>query len=337
MSARTHYVIAELVRNPRRTLSTMVGIMLGVGLFCGVLFFVDGLSASMTQRAVEPLAIDMQRIVSQRAGPSLALTQSLEATASGEAVVALELRHDGDSPANEVTVRSVPNPGLGYIPGSATINRKPVPDTDGNPFAAGAARTGYNLGTIEPGSVSRIVYRVRVEDGALTSVEGGQSETVQSSFSSRESVSPIPADQPTAVYGGDTITIAAFKDAQQPAAPANKPPSVADDSEYERQTEDEEEVEETAELEEAEEDEEAEEEEAEEDEEDEGSETEENPEEEFMDPNNPFYAAKKAQKDQSKAGPVVGGAGSAKATFKDSSDAANEILRKLMERRRASK
>ena len=61
------------------------------------------------------------------------------------------------------------------------------------------------------------------------------------------------ADQPTAVYGGDTITIAAFKDSQAapppaaakaaPAAtpvPADKPPSVASDEEYERQSEEEE-------------------------------------------------------------------------------------------------
>jgi len=44
------YVVADLVRNPRRTLTAVVGVALGVGLFCGVLFFVDGLSASMTAR-----------------------------------------------------------------------------------------------------------------------------------------------------------------------------------------------------------------------------------------------------------------------------------------------
>src|SRR4051812_4966477 len=111
------------------------------------------------------------------------------------------------------------------------------------------------------------------------------------------------AEQPTAVYGGDTITITAFKDAQAsppataapapapPAAPANKPPSVASDDEYERQSEDEEaeEVEDEEvigdSLDENEEEEEAE-------EESEAA----NPEEEFMDESNPFYAAKKAQK-----------------------------------------
>jgi pSer/pThr/pTyr-binding forkhead associated (FHA) protein len=139
------------------------------------------------------------------------------------------------------------------------------------------------------------------------------------------------AEQPTAVYGGDTITITAFRDAQKPPPPADKPPSVADDSEYERQTEDQQ-NDETAELEESNEAEDVEDEDAE----DEGAEEEATAEEEFMDPNNPFYAAKKAQKDQAKSG-AAGGAGSAKATFKDSSDAANEILRKLMERRKASK
>jgi hypothetical protein len=144
------------------------------------------------------------------------------------------------------------------------------------------------------------------------------------------------AEQPTAVYGGDTITITAFKDAQTPAAPTQtpaqappaKPPSVADDSEYERQTEEESAEDMEAELDEADAD--------ESDEEvDEEAEAE-VPEDEFMDPSNPFYAAKKAQKEQAKA--AAAGAGAQKAAqFKDSSDAANEILRKLMERRRASK
>jgi pSer/pThr/pTyr-binding forkhead associated (FHA) protein len=90
------------------------------------------------------------------------------------------------------------------------------------------------------------------------------------------------AEQPTAVYGGDTITITAFRDSQKPAPPADKPPSVADDSEYERQAEDEQ-AEEAAELEQDDDEGAGDEEEAEE---------EATPEEEFMDPNNPFFAAK---------------------------------------------
>ena len=134
-------------------------------------------------------------------------------------------------------------------------------------------------------------------------------------------------DQPTVVYGGDTLTIAAFRDAQSSPAQPSKPPLVADDAEYERQTEaealetqgDQADYEETG-------DEEA---------EDEEAAAKQNIEEELMDPSNPFYVAKKAQKEQSKAG--AAGGGTHKQDFKDSSDAANDILRKLMERRRASK
>jgi pSer/pThr/pTyr-binding forkhead associated (FHA) protein len=125
------------------------------------------------------------------------------------------------------------------------------------------------------------------------------------------------AEAPTAVYGGDTITITAFKDAS--AAP--KPPASDSDDEYVRQAEDELEAGETFE-------------EGELGDEDQGDEEESTPveevPEELMDENNPFYAAKKAQQQAAKAGP-------AKPSFKDTSDAATDILRRLMERRRASK
>ena len=57
------YAWRDLLRNPRRTLAAMTGVMLGVGLFSGVLFFVDGSGATMTGRAVAPLTLDIQRIV----------------------------------------------------------------------------------------------------------------------------------------------------------------------------------------------------------------------------------------------------------------------------------
>jgi len=136
------------------------------------------------------------------------------------------------------------------------------------------------------------------------------------------------ADRPTtAVYGGDTITIAAFKDSQIPLPQPDKLPSVADDAEYERQTEEEE-------LE-TQDDQAGAEETSDEEAEDDEAAAEQKLEEELMDPSNPFYVAKQAQKEQSKTG--AAGAGAHKQGFKDSSDAANDILRKLMERRRASR
>ena len=123
------YVIADLLRNPRRTLSTMLGVTLGVGLFCGVLFFVDGLSASMTARAVAPLPIDIQRIVTERIGGALTLSQSFDApsvAAGGQARVALEVHNPSDVAGHEVTVRSVPGADLAFVPGSAQLDGVPL-------------------------------------------------------------------------------------------------------------------------------------------------------------------------------------------------------------------
>jgi pSer/pThr/pTyr-binding forkhead associated (FHA) protein len=124
-----------------------------------------------------------------------------------------------------------------------------------------------------------------------------------------DSKSPAP-ERPSGVYPGDTITITAFKDASaaKPAAarpaPASAPSSATDDSddEYERLPEgegDEEEVNAEA-------------------------VTEEMPED-LIDESNPFYVKKKAPE----SGPV-------KPQYKDTSDAASDILRKMMERRRSS-
>ena len=57
------YALRDLLRNPRRTLVAMTGVALGVGLFSGVLFFVNGSGATMTERALAPLTLDIQRVI----------------------------------------------------------------------------------------------------------------------------------------------------------------------------------------------------------------------------------------------------------------------------------
>ena len=194
----SRFVLADLLRNPRRTLSTMVGVTLGVGLFCGVLFFVDGLSASMTQRAVAPLPIDMQRVVSQRIGGELTLDQAIDRTGSlraGDAAqIDLEVRNAGNVAANEVTVRSLTGDAVRFVTGSARVDGSPVPDTSDNPFAHGAGKAGYNLGTIKPGSVRRLSYRVEARRAVPE-----DEDIVASSFSTREIVNPVRANQQSAV------------------------------------------------------------------------------------------------------------------------------------------
>src|SRR5256885_16265000 len=69
------YAWRELVRNSRRTAASLVGVALGVGLFSGVLFFIDGSSATMTERALAPLALDMQRVLTSPLGGGLSLPE----------------------------------------------------------------------------------------------------------------------------------------------------------------------------------------------------------------------------------------------------------------------
>lgn len=122
----------------------------------------------------------------------------------------------------------------------------------------------------------------------------------------------VTPERPSGVYGGDTITIAAFKDSKTETPKDDEVADTADDDAYERLPEGTGDAEEeTAE--------------ADEDE----SEDEAPMEEEFIDESNPFYVKKKAA--------AVDQPGTGKPVYKDTSDAANDILRKMMERRRSSK
>src|ERR1700681_1653545 len=70
------YSLRDLTRNPRRTLASVVGVALAVGLFSSTAFFVDGSAARMTERAIAPVAIDMQADLSSPLCSSLTLSES---------------------------------------------------------------------------------------------------------------------------------------------------------------------------------------------------------------------------------------------------------------------
>ena len=216
------YVFADLVRNPRRSLSTMVGVSLGVGLFCGVLFFIDGLSASMTQRAVAPLPIDMQRIISQRAGSAVQLTQTVQGSGSvaqGSTVsVKLMLTNPASLPANEVTLRSQPSPKFNFVVGSAKLDGKPIVGFDDNPLQHGPGRLGYNLGTLRPGMSRQLTYDLVAQSTAPVR------NAADSSYSSLESVVPIAANQPPPV----SVDELARRIAKVPGVASAQPLSIAD-------------------------------------------------------------------------------------------------------------
>ena len=118
------YAWRDLLHNPRRTLAAMIGVALGVGLFSGVLFFVDGSAATMTSRAVAPLALDMQRIVTAEPA-GLRLTERSPARRRSKRAsrrpIELTVTNEGTSPANDVVVHDEPPAPLAYVNGSTTV------------------------------------------------------------------------------------------------------------------------------------------------------------------------------------------------------------------------
>src|SRR4051794_17851538 len=151
------YAGRDLLRNPRRTLATLVGVALGVGLFSGVLFFVDGSGAAMTKRAIAPVALDMQRVLTDPLGGGLRLEERAVArgalSTGDRARIELTVRNAGASAANEVVVRDVPPAGFEYVQGSARRDGAPLAEAGGeSPFAHGPASIGANVGTVAPGA-----------------------------------------------------------------------------------------------------------------------------------------------------------------------------------------
>jgi putative ABC transport system permease protein len=191
------YVWRDLVRNPRRSLATLAGITLGVGLFSAVLFFIDGSSASMTQRAIAPLPLDMQRVLSAPLGEEVRLTEQVTPAGplqpGATARVELVLANNGRQPANEVVVRDEPPPPLAYVPGSTTVDGTPMADPAGDsPLAQGAAKLGLNLGTVPPKTSVTIAYAAT----ATAAVDSVAALELQAAFSSREVVVPVRANAP---------------------------------------------------------------------------------------------------------------------------------------------
>lgn len=133
---------------------------------------------------------------------------------------------------------------------------------------------------------------------------------------------------PTSVYGGETVTIATYQGGKAETPPLSASAEEDDEEEDDEELEEEEDDEDEEELAEEDDDE-------DEDEEDEDEAEDDPPLDELIDESNPFHAAKKAQKQAETT--EAKGAGAANQQFQDTSGAAGEILRKLMERRRASR
>lgn len=194
------YARRDLLRNPRRTLASLVGVVLGVGLFSGVLFFIDGSGASMTKRAIAPVALDLQRVLTSPLGEGLRLEQRVTAQGSlragDQTTVKLIVRNQGAIPANEVVVNDKLGEPLSYIRGSASRGGAPIPDITGqSPFAHGPALIGYNIGTVAPGATVELSYRAHARQPIPAAAE----LPLRGTLSTREQLAPAPANAPDLV------------------------------------------------------------------------------------------------------------------------------------------
>jgi putative ABC transport system permease protein len=191
------YVWRDLVRNPRRTLASLVGVTLGVGLSSSVLFFIDGSGATMTKRAIAPLALDMQWVLTSPLGGGLKLEERISGpsalTVGQRARIVLTVKNEGAEPAHEVVVNDEPPDPLQYVPASTVVNGNELRDRGGRiPLAQGLARAGLNIGTVPPGTTLKLSYIVRARRAiaALDQLE------FKGTISSREDFVPTPANPP---------------------------------------------------------------------------------------------------------------------------------------------
>ena len=81
------YAWRLVTRNPRRTLTYLFGLALAVGLFAGILFFVDATTRQMTSLALAPVKIDL---VAHATTPDVNLAATVPTLAGQRGVSAAE-------------------------------------------------------------------------------------------------------------------------------------------------------------------------------------------------------------------------------------------------------
>lgn len=81
------YAWKLVTRNPRRTLTYLFGLALAVGLFAGILFFVDVTARQMTATAIAPVKID---IIAHGTKPDVNITEAAPTIATQRGVSAAE-------------------------------------------------------------------------------------------------------------------------------------------------------------------------------------------------------------------------------------------------------
>ena len=162
----------------------------------GVLFFINASAATMTNRALAPLPLDMQAVLTDPFGRRVDLTERVLAPeqlrAGQKATVELTVRNLTTQAVHEVVVADEPSAPLSYVDGSTTVNGHRIADVAGrSPLAQGMARTGLNLGTLVAASTWTITYEARANADVTV-----KNLRLEGAVSSREDVIRVRANTP---------------------------------------------------------------------------------------------------------------------------------------------
>jgi putative ABC transport system permease protein len=188
------YSLRELLRNPRRTLASVAGVTLGVGLLASISFFVDTSASTMTKRAIARVPIDMAAGLASPLAPTITLKEGLPpgAMAGGQAAtVTLTATNNGNRPATGVVIKDEPPPPLVYVPGSTAIDGRPLPD----PEEQAAPVAGVAIANLPPKASVTVIYQAR----ASAPVPLTQALALHGTVASAEEPTPSAVNAPRPV------------------------------------------------------------------------------------------------------------------------------------------
>jgi putative ABC transport system permease protein len=186
------YSLRDVLRNGRRTLASVVGVALGVGLFASIVFFIDGSAVSMTDRAIAPVTIDMQAGLTSPLASSLTLKQTLNGNptlAPGQtATMSLAVTNEGSGPATGVVIKDEPPAPLVYVPNTTDVNGRRLfdPEEGGPTIMSG----GVPVGALASKATATVTYTVR----AASPVPSLPRLQVKGTVASREDPAPTTAN-----------------------------------------------------------------------------------------------------------------------------------------------
>ncbi len=163
------YAARDLLRNPGRTAAALAGVALAVALVAATAFFVDASAARMTQRAIAPVAIDMQAVLTSPLASPLQLAESAGAPSlsAGQAMaISLTVVNGSSRAMTNLVVKDDLTAPLAYVPGSTSLGGALVPDAG----ATSELVSGLKLGRLDAGAKTVISYRVQAAAAVATTL-----------------------------------------------------------------------------------------------------------------------------------------------------------------------